>query len=228
MADFDSLGDYSTGEGLACYHENTKLGGLYTGLNAQWKDENDVVTSDHYLMLLADKVLGIRANEQIQLNSPHGYRFNGGGLMTEGHVRPQTNGGANCGLSKWRWKLMYCQNPVNVSSDARLKRDIAPIQNAHELIMGLKPRQYRMRDVDLSEEASGAQAKVESKLHTGFIAQHVLELAPDWAAADGSDPDNLGMLYEEILAPLVQVVQDQQKRIEALEALLEKQGQNLA
>ena len=36
------------------------------------------------------------------------------------------------------------------------------------------------------------------------------------------------MMYGEILAPLVQVVQDQQKRIEALEALLAKQGQNLA
>ena len=97
------------------------------------------------------------------------------------------------------------------------KRDIAPIEDAGALIMGLRPRQYRLR----SEGKDG-------KRHTGFIAQHVLKLAPDWAAADGEDKDNLGLMYGEILAPLVQVVQDQQKRIEALEAILEKQGQNLA
>ncbi len=216
MADFDSLGDYSTGEGLACYHENTKLGGLYTGLNAQWKDENDVVTSDHYLMLLADKVLGIRANEQIQLNSPRGYRFNGGSVMSEGHVRPIGNGTANCGLKNNRWNIVYSKNSLNVASDERIKRDIAPVGNAKELIMGLKPRQYRFKD------------NPEGKLHTGFIAQHVLELAPGWAAVDDEDKESLGMMYDEILAPLVQVVQDQQKRIEALEAILEKQGQNLA
>ena len=216
MADFDSLGDYSTGEGLACYHENTKLGGLYTGLNAQWKDENDMVTSDHYLMLLADKVLGIRANEQIQLNSPHGYRFTGGSVMSEGHVRPIGNGTANCGLKNNRWNIVYSKNSLNVASDERIKRDIAPVGNAKELIMGLKPRQYRFKD------------NPEGKLHTGFIAQHVLELAPGWAAVDDEDKESLGMMYDEILAPLVQVVQDQQKRIEALEAILEKQGQNLA
>lgn len=136
--------------------------------------------------------------------------------MSEGHVRPIGNGTANCGLKNNRWNIVYSKNSLNVASDERIKRDIAPVGNAKELIMGLKPRQYRFKD------------NPEGKLHTGFIAQHVLELAPGWAAVDDEDKESLGMMYDEILAPLVQVVQDQQKRIEALEAILEKQGQNLA
>ena len=198
------------GEGMAFLYGATWLGGIYG---------NQMTISGS-----AVKALILRAAQKLDLNAPetlsltgnfmmfdcaNGFEFTGGSILTERNIRPMTNGAANCGLPDYRWRYIYTQNQVVVSSDAREKRNIAPIEDAGALIMGLRPRQYRLR----SEGKDG-------KRHTGFIAQHVLKLAPDWAAADGSDPDNLGLMYGEILAPLVQVVQDQQREIEELKARL--------
>lgn len=198
------------GEGMAFLYGGTWLGGIYG---------NQMTVSGS-----AVKALILRAAQKLDLNAPetlsltgnfmmfdcaNGFEFTGGSILTERNIRPITNGAANCGLPDYRWRYIYTQNQVNVSSDARKKRDIAPIEDARALVMGLRPRQYRLR----SEGKDG-------KRHTGFIAQHVLKLAPDWAAADDEDKDNLGLMYGEILAPLVQVVQDQQREIEELKARL--------
>lgn len=198
------------GEGMAFLYGATWLGGIYG---------NQMTVSGS-----AVKTLILRAAQKLDLNAPetlsltgnfmmfgcdNGFEFTGGSILTERNIRPMANGAANCGLPDYRWRYIYTQNQVNVSSDARKKRYIAPIEDARALVMGLRPRQYRLR----SEGKDG-------KRHTGFIAQHVLKSAPDWAAADGSDPDNLGLMYGEILAPLVQVVQDQQREIEELKARL--------
>ena len=198
------------GEGMAFLYGATWLGGIYG---------NQMTVSGS-----AVKTLILRAAQKLDLNAPetlsltgnfmifdcaNGFEFTGGSILTERNIRPITNGAANCGLPDYRWRYIYTQNQVVVSSDAREKRDIAPIEDARALVMGLRPRQYRLR----SEGKDG-------KRHTGFIAQHVLKLAPDWAAADGEDKDNLGLMYGEILAPLVQVVQDQQREIEELKARL--------
>lgn len=195
------------GEGMAFMYGSALLGGLYG--NQMTISGSDVKT----MILRAVQKLDLNAPETLSLTGKfmvfdcvNGFEFTGGSILTERNIRPMTNGAANCGLSDYRWNYVYSAHDLNVSSDARLKRDIAPVQNAKALIMGLKPRQYRLRD----ESRDG-------KIHTGFIAQHVLKLAPDWAAADGSDPDNLGLLYSEILAPLVQVVQEQQMEIETLQ-----------
>lgn len=198
------------GEGMAFLYGATWLGGIYG---------NQMTVSGS-----AVKTLILRAAQKLDLNAPetlsltgnfmmfgcdNGFEFTGGSILTERNIRPMANGAANCGLPDYRWRYIYTQNQVNVSSDARKKRYIAPIEDARALVMGLRPRQYRLRSEGKDE-----------KRHTGFIAQHVLKSAPDWAAADGSDPDNLGLMYGEILAPLVQVVQDQQREIEELKARL--------
>ena len=198
------------GEGMAFLYGDTWLGGIYG---------NQMTVSGS-----AVKTFILRAAQKLDLNAPetlsltgnfmmfdcaNGFEFTGGSILAERNIRPITNGAANCGLPDYRWRYIYTEKGVNESSDARKKRDIAPIEDAGALIMGLRPRQYRLR----SEGKDG-------KRHTGFIAQHVLKLAPDWAAADGEDKDNLGLMYGEILAPLVQVVQDQQREIEELKARL--------
>ena len=215
MTDEDLSGADTGGEGLSCYKGTVLLGGMYAGQAIYgggsgggtvnylriWGSQNVEVTSEG--------PLNFNASGAANYYSPENHYFTGGSILTERNIRPMANGAANCGLPDYRWRYIYTQNQVNVSSDARKKRDIAPIEDARALVMGLRPRQYRLR----SEGKDG-------KRHTGFIAQHVLKSAPDWAAADGSDPYNLGLMYGEILAPLVQVVQDQQREIEKLKARL--------
>lgn len=189
-------------EGLSFYHKGVRFGGIYAGYFVLPEGGEQ-----RFMEINTDYDVSFRSDGQISYNAS--FHDFSGSISTTGNIRPETNGAANCGLPDYRWRYIYTEKGVNESSDARKKRDIAPIEDARALIMGLRPRQYRLR----SEGKDG-------KRHTGFIAQHVLKLAPDWAAADGSDPDNLGLMYGEILAPLVQVVQDQQREIEELKARL--------
>lgn len=198
------------GEGMAFLYGATWLGGIYGNQMTVSGSEAKtfILRAAQKLDLNAPETLSLTGNFMM-FDCANGFEFTGGSILTERNIRPMTNGAANCGLPDYRWRYIYTENEVSVSSDARKKRDIAPIEDAGALIMGLRPRQYRLR----SEGKDG-------KRHTGFIAQHVLKLAPDWAAADDEDKDNLGLMYGEILAPLVQVVQDQQREIEELKARL--------
>ena len=137
------------------------------------------------------------------------------------------------GSANYRWNTVFCGS-VDQSSDRKLKTDIAPIDKATEFLMDLKPVQYRMKD--------GGK-----RIHYGFIAQDVAKAAAGHTMGDLSmykaavidgekeayyDPNvpdeqlSWGLDYSQIIAPLVQVVQEQQKRLDALEnrlASLEKQ-----
>lgn len=96
-------------------------------------------------------------------------------------------------------------------SDKRKKRSIKDlvIEKARSFIMALKPRKFKFTK-DISES---------DRFHHGFIAQEVKEAMPeDWGLyVENEKQDFIGLRYDEILADLVAVVQDQQKRIEELE-----------
>jgi hypothetical protein len=96
-------------------------------------------------------------------------------------------------------------------SDRRKKRNIKDlvIEKARSFIMALKPRNYKfIKEISKSD-----------RYHHGFIAQEVKEaMTEDWGLyVENKDRDFIGLRYDEITADLVAVVQDQQKRIEALE-----------
>ena len=265
MMDENMDGADTGGEGLGCYLGTLLLGGLFAG-QAVWSGGTSGGETS-YLRLWAAQLMELASEGPMNFmakgaanyDAAEGHNFTGGSIVSQNHVRPEGNGTANCGLPNNRWRYIYSQNQLNVSSDARVKRDIAPIENAKALIMGLRPRQYRLRSDGANAKGVSATAPAErtaeneaaagndvqnnfqqkhlaarssranaegvsaaapaerTALHTGFVAQHVKRLAPDWAAVDDSDPDNLGMMYGEILAPLVQVVQDQQREIEELQ-----------
>lgn len=147
--------------------------------------------------------------------------------------RGHGNNTAYLGSATYRWNTVFCGS-VDQSSDRKLKTDIGPIDKATEFLMDLEPVQYRMKD--------GGK-----RIHYGFIAQDVAKAAAGHAMGDLSmykaavidgekeayyDPNvpdeqlSWGLDYSQIIAPLVQVVQEQQKRLDALEtrlASLEKQ-----
>lgn len=141
-------------------------------------------------------------------------------------LRGVVHGTCYLGVSSLRWNTLYCFS-VDQSSDRKLKTDIAPIDKATAFLMSLKPVQYRMKD--------------GKRIHFGFIAQDVAAAAAEnnmgdlsmyKAAVIGGEeeqyyspdvPDeqlSWGLDYSQIIAPLVQTVQDQQKRIESLESRL--------
>lgn len=74
--------------------------------------------------------------------------------------------------------------------------------------MSLIPRMFKFK-----EGTSG-------RFHHGFIAQEVKKAMgdDDWGLyVEDAKSDFIGLRYDEIIADLVKVVQDQEKRIDALE-----------
>ena len=76
--------------------------------------------------------------------------------------------------------------------------------------MALKPKEYKFKDGN------------SDRKHHGFIAQDVQKaMYEDWGLyVENPETDFIGLRYDEVIADLVAVVQDQEKRIEALERML--------
>lgn len=99
-------------------------------------------------------------------------------------------------------------------SDKRKKKNIKKLvlDKAKAFIMALKPKEFKFKD------------GTSDRKHHGFIAQEVqAAMYEDWGLyVENTDTDFIGLRYDEVIADLVAVVQDQEKRIEALEKALER------
>lgn len=97
-------------------------------------------------------------------------------------------------------------------SDKRKKKSIKKLiaGKAKAFIMALKPSEFKFKD------------GTSGRKHHGFIAQEVNKaMYEDWGLyVEDKETDFIGLRYDEIIADLVAVVQDQEKRIEALERTL--------
>lgn len=122
--------------------------------------------------------------------------------------------------SKFYREVQFYGNVYNQSggiqfiSDRRKKRcikDLA-IEKAKSFLMALKPVKFKfIKKISESD-----------RFHHGFIAQDVKEAMPDdWGLyTENKEQDFVGLRYDEFIADIVAVVQDQEKRIEALERAL--------
>ena len=146
----------------------------------------------------------------------------------ESILRPKYSNKMALGQSSRKFTVVYAENTA-IQSDKKLKDNISDISQAHNFIMGLKPASYQM--------------KGGKRTHLGFIAQEVAELNQNLGldlslvkashvtfdekgnpidnhydgSADVPDEElSWSLDYNEFIAPLVAVVQQQQKRIEEL------------
>ena len=101
--------------------------------------------------------------------------------------------------SKW---AQLTVDGVRTSSDIRLKEDIIKVNP--ETARHLLPVRFRFKDDD--------------KIHYGFIAQDVQKIIPDAVTEDKNG--YLSLNYQELIAPLYALVQEQEDRIDRLEAQL--------
>ena len=116
------------------------------------------------------------------------------------------------GTSTFWGTVLNASGGVVFVSDKRKKKNIKQlvVDKAKAFIMALKPKEFKFK-----EGTSGRK-------HHGFIAQEVKEaMTEDWGLyVEDTEKDFIGLRYDEIIADLVAVVQDQEKRIEALERTL--------
>lgn len=139
--------------------------------------------------------------------------FNGKNQRTKNTI-PQSNGTYNLGTTGYRWKGIYSASAVNVSSDARLKRDIAYVNNAGTdrlagLVRGLHVALYNYKD-----------DPADADIRIGLIAQDIQGADPQLAklfVQEGED-GMLSIRPADLVFPLIAAVQQLSARVDELEA----------
>ncbi len=145
--------------------------------------------------------------------------FSVGVLETNAFFIPYANNALYLGSSNKRWATIFSQNPLNTSSDRRLKKEIKPIDYGLSAVMKLKPVSYKWK-----------QGNQDTKL--GFIAQDVSLVVPEIVKLEKTSPkekehinetspqiakdDYYAMSYTEIIPILAKAIQEQQAIINIL------------
>lgn len=137
------------------------------------------------------------------------------------------------GTSNHLWSTVYAVNGTINTSDAKEKDVLGPIDYAHDLIMSLSPKAYMWKNGDHRRTRMGFLAQdvadtcnslnknlalvtasyigdpslgeEDPLLHTDYFGEKVDDNKLRW-----------GLSYHELVAPMVQVIQDQDKEIKQL------------
>ena len=136
---------------------------------------------------------------------------------------PQTNNTYSLGTTSLRWKKGWfvdidSTNAVNVSSDARLKKEITDLEKEKTIrfVNSLRPVTYKLDP----ERVIGA----DSDTHIGLIAQEVkasLECvfgsSMNQSLLSTSSDGVMGLRYTELIGSLITCIQDLTQRVDFLE-----------
>ena len=117
-------------------------------------------------------------------------------------------------LGCWVGGEVSCDS-LEQRSDRNLKQEIADLskKEAKRVVMNLRPVTYRWRKPTGRKEP-------DTRLHHGFIAQEMQEIVSnDWGIVTDRE-GGLTLNYTELLADAVSVIQQQQTKIDELEARL--------
>jgi len=146
-----------------------------------------------------------------------------GGTSSTARILPQTDNVGYIGQSDFRWQAVYATNGTIQTSDEREKTAIKPTTLGLEFIKDLRPVSYKW--IDGEQQNKGK----DEREHQGLIAQQVAETVEkhgiDKNLFGGLDiqktskyEDSHGMTYDQLIAPLIKAIQEQQTLIESLTA----------
>jgi hypothetical protein len=123
-----------------------------------------------------------------------------GGLLTKGNL----NGEGDATFS----------GTVTANSDRRLKTDIEPLKNSLEKILAIQGVSYRLKD-----------PKRHDKKHIGVIAQDVEKSFPELVLT--GDNGLKSVAYQNLVAPLIEAVREQNQQIKTLQETNAKLSQDV-
>lgn len=126
------------------------------------------------------------------------------------YYRNDEGGKLSCSMDAYFYgNVCKSDGSIVFVSDRRKKKSIKDlvIDKAKSFIMGLKPKAFKFKK------------GTSNRYHHGFIAQEVKEaMSEDWGVyVEDKKTDFIGIRYDEFIADMVAVIQDQEKRIDALE-----------
>jgi hypothetical protein len=209
--------------------QNTAVGtnALYSTLSADFNTAVGFNACANYTSGWNNTILGAEAD--ISFNGQYN------SIAIGNLAKASDNGKVRIGNSA-NWSYEAFANWTNVS-DGRYKKNIQENVAGLKFIMKLRPVNYQMDMMSLSEkfnENKGqanretmhkALAEKEQMIWTGFVAQEVdaAATAAGFQFSGVDKPRNAdgvyGLRYAEFVVPLVKAIQEQQQSIEALQEL---------
>lgn len=145
---------------------------------------------------------------------------------------PTADNSYTLGYSGYRWKQIYAAAGSISTSDRNAKKDITELDNqSYDFVMGLKPSKYRFIENE------------SNRIHYGLIAQDVEEVlgnlgiatsdfagfvkSPKVQVDESTRKETVidgeyeyGLRYEEFIAPIIKVLQMQDKKIKNLDNMV--------
>ena len=217
-------------------------------------DTVDAVSRFRYNSLVYSDIIAVEGISTPVDFYGYGGKFEGGYTGAEGIVEPtgsgsyfgirgRSNGGDGTNYGVWGYAtgdgtnyavyaqgdLAYTGSLIN-ASDARLKKNIAPISSALSTIMLLNPSRYEYRRAEYPAMNLAAGA------HFGFLAQELEEVLPelvkdqalqtDPRSKESSGESMKAVNYTELIPVLTAAIQEQQQIIEQLVQRIQQLEQN--
>jgi hypothetical protein len=145
--------------------------------------------------------------------------------MTDAETAADGALGAQSNAGSWAWysagtSLHVPGNVIAYWSDARLKQNVEDLDGYEARIMGLRPVSF-----EWNEKGRKRTNKAEGHREIGFIAQEVQTVCPQFVAENETPSDDDSTVYltvqkDQMIADLVAMVQELNKRVTDLEAML--------
>lgn len=153
-------------------------------------------------------------------NGTHRGHIDNSGLTIVGNIVPGTSGSGTLGTTSLRWSTAYLTNPVDVSSDIRLKEKIEASDLGLDFILALEPVSWHWKN------GRGDEAR-----HYGLIAQKTQEIIQEHSkyphdkdsiiVGYHKESDTYGVRYSELISPVIKAIQEVVARLLGMESAQE-------
>gem|GEM_PF-5530573 len=189
------------------------------GLNAPFIRFRAPAAGDSACMIFGNNTYFAIESEAVGTKPTTGLWVN----RNDNDLEPYDDNLTDLGTSLYRFRNIYAANGTIQTSDARMKKNISPLNYGIDAVMKLRPVAY-----DWKNQQDGVERQI------GFIAQEVETIIPEAVvhmqvsaetiqrAKDAGKPvaaitDPYGMKYSELIPVLAKAIQEQQQKIEQLE-----------
>ena len=157
-------------------------------------------------------------------------------ILTNGQFNPGADNSYGFGGSGIRWAVIWAANGTIQTSDARQKNSITDSDLGLSFIGKLRPVSYKWNVGQniISKDENGNDVTTPRpgvRTHYGLIAQEVKEALGDkdfGGFIHDKNTDEMGLRYDQFIAPLIRAIQEQQGMIQELNAKVEAQAAEIA
>lgn len=179
-------------------------------------------------------VFGEGLGDNANPNTSYHVVCDGAGTDSFATLRPNATGKCQLGTSNYRWGQIYTNTSVSTSSDRKNKNHISYLSDEaglEDFFMSLRPASYTLKDGTGGRRHMGfySQDVYESANNSiGDLAVYTADVMSDAGKSvyysDDVTDDNLvwSLRYDELIAPIVAIVQRQNRRIEKLERIIKE------